>query len=150
MTARTRRPSRYPTSGSRRSTPRCSSRGNARPASTTMISPPVSKTVMFFPTSPRPPSGMIRSSLISAECMRVRRRALGQSLRGGRLEQAQALETASDRLALAVGRLDEREAKPTDLVPEEVQRALDGDRVDDHAQQLDRRDEFLVDRARPV
>src|SRR5918911_845241 len=46
-------------SGRIRSTPRCSSRGNARPASTITISPSSSKTVMFLPTSPRPPSGMI-------------------------------------------------------------------------------------------
>ena len=46
-------------SGSTRSTPRCSSRGNARPASTTTIVPSASNAVMFLPTSPRPPSGMI-------------------------------------------------------------------------------------------
>src|SRR5581483_4283864 len=51
---------RYEKSGSTRSTPRCSSRGNARPASTTTIEPSASYTVMFFPTSPRPPRGMIR------------------------------------------------------------------------------------------
>src|SRR5207248_3081681 len=39
---------------------RCSSRGNASPASTTIRSSPTSNTVMFFPTSPRPPRGMIR------------------------------------------------------------------------------------------
>ena len=66
-------------SGSSRSTPRCSSRGNASPASTTMISSPSSYTVMFLPTSPRPPSGMIRSvSLIGAESTGVRR---GEALR---------------------------------------------------------------------
>src|SRR5690242_11796407 len=48
-------------SGSTRSTPRCSSRGNASPASTTIASPEASYTVMFLPTSPRPPSGMIRT-----------------------------------------------------------------------------------------
>ncbi len=36
--------------------------GNARPASMTIVSPPISKTVMFFPTSPRPPRGMTRNS----------------------------------------------------------------------------------------
>ena len=45
--------------GRMRSTPRCSSRGNDIPASTTIRSSPISKTVMFFPTSPSPPSGMI-------------------------------------------------------------------------------------------
>ena len=58
--ARTGRPTRYEKSGSTRSTPKCSSRGNASPASTTMRSSPTSNTVMFLPTSPRPPSGMIR------------------------------------------------------------------------------------------
>ena len=46
--------------GGSRSTPRCSSRGNARPASTITIEPSASNTVMFFPTSPRPPRGMMR------------------------------------------------------------------------------------------
>src|SRR4029078_12493489 len=50
---------RYEKSGRTRSTPRCSSRGNARPASTTTISSSSSYTVRFFPTSPRPPSGVI-------------------------------------------------------------------------------------------
>src|SRR5262245_54542375 len=53
------RSARYDISGSTRSTPRCSSRGNARPASTTIASPAASYTVMFFPTSPRPPRGII-------------------------------------------------------------------------------------------
>ena len=51
--------------GSSRSTPRCSSRGNASPASTIRSSPPASYTVMFLPTSPRPPSGMIRSESLT-------------------------------------------------------------------------------------
>src|SRR4051812_1676423 len=51
---------RYVKSGRTRSTPRCSSRGNARPASMTTIASSASKTVMFLPTSPSPPSGMIR------------------------------------------------------------------------------------------
>ena len=54
---------RYEKSGRTRSTPKCSSRGNARPASTTIRSSPISNTVMFFPTSPSPPSGMIRSAV---------------------------------------------------------------------------------------
>src|SRR5262249_3969452 len=47
-------------SGRTRSTPRCSSRGNARPASITTIEPSHSIAVMFFPTSPRPPRATIR------------------------------------------------------------------------------------------
>src|SRR6266513_1137820 len=52
---------RYEKSGRIRSTPRCSSRGNASPASTTIASPSASTTVMFFPTSPSPPRAMIRT-----------------------------------------------------------------------------------------
>src|SRR5262245_17540736 len=59
-------------SGRSRSTPRCSSRGNARPASTTMISSPSSYTVMFLPTSSRPPSGMIRSESLTRLSLRAR------------------------------------------------------------------------------
>ena len=53
---------RYPKSGRITSTPRCSSRGNDMPASTTIRSPAASYTVMFLPTSPRPPSGITRST----------------------------------------------------------------------------------------
>src|SRR5581483_3921490 len=45
---------------STRSTPRCSSRGNASPASTTRLPCSCSNTVMFLPTSPSPPSGITR------------------------------------------------------------------------------------------
>src|SRR5437763_13545220 len=51
---------RYAKSGSTRSTPRCSSRGNASPASMTTIASSASTTIMFLPTSPRPPSGISR------------------------------------------------------------------------------------------
>src|SRR6188508_2533355 len=58
-------------SGRSRSTPRCSSRGKARPASTTTISSPSSYTVMFLPTSPRPPRGMIRSASLTRLSLRA-------------------------------------------------------------------------------
>ena len=44
-------------------------------------------------------------------------------------------------------RLDEREPEAADLVAEQVQRALDRDRVHDDAQEVDRRRELLVERA---
>ena len=52
---------RYVTSGMTRSMPSISSLGKIDPQSTTMMSSPYSKTVMFLPISSTPPSGMIRS-----------------------------------------------------------------------------------------
>src|SRR5579859_4432117 len=43
-----------------RSMPSISGSGKARPQSTTRISPAASMAVMFLPTSPTPPSGMMR------------------------------------------------------------------------------------------
>src|SRR4051794_24318054 len=47
-------------SGTTRSIPNISSSGNIRPQSITTMSSPYSKTYMFLPISPTPPSGMIR------------------------------------------------------------------------------------------
>src|SRR5262249_1580254 len=130
-------------SGRRRSTPRCSSRGNARPASTTRISPPSSYTVMFLPTSPRPPSGtMRRLSLI-----RLSLRLLGwrAALCDDALEQAEPLEAVAHRAALLVRRLDERQSEAADVMAEKVERRLDRDRVRRDAEQLDGRVELLVE-----
>src|SRR6266404_7560115 len=119
---------RYVKSGRTRSTPRCSSRGNARPASTTTIEPSASKTVMFLPTSPRPPSGMIRQTPITGQC----RRDLG----GRRAEDPSALEAAADLVELLLGRVDYWQAVSADLVPEQIERRLDRDRVCLHLQEV--------------
>src|SRR5260221_2540421 len=58
---------RYLMSGMTRSMPSISSSGNMRPASTRTMSSPCSITIMFFPTSPTPPSGMTRTEL-AKEC----------------------------------------------------------------------------------
>src|SRR5450759_3972070 len=50
-------------SGMTRSMPNISSSGNIRPQSMTTISSPYSKTYMFLPISPTPPSGMMRSGV---------------------------------------------------------------------------------------
>ena len=50
-------------SGMTRSMPNISSSGNMRPQSMTTISSPYSKTYMFLPISPTPPSGMMRSGV---------------------------------------------------------------------------------------
>src|SRR5438132_8071701 len=123
MTPRTMcsRSRRYAKSGRTRSTPRCSSRGNASPASTMTIESFASYAVMFFPTSPRPPSGMMRQTPIRA--------SVGPTLRRGRAEDAAALETASDLLELLLGRVDHREAEAANLMAEQVERRLDRDRV---------------------
>src|SRR5439155_13872052 len=50
-------------SGTTRSMPNISSSGNISPQSITTISSPYSKTYMFLPISPTPPSGMMRSGV---------------------------------------------------------------------------------------
>src|SRR5437762_7290998 len=50
-------------SGMTRSIPSICSSGNMRPASITRMSSPCSIAIMFFPISPTPPSGMIRTGL---------------------------------------------------------------------------------------
>src|SRR5204862_5616777 len=53
---------RYARSGAITSTPSaCSALENMRPQSITTRSPPDSTTMQFIPTSPRPPSGMMRT-----------------------------------------------------------------------------------------
>src|SRR5213592_1317613 len=49
-------------------------------------------------------------------------------LGGGRFQHPEPLEAAADARELLVGCLDEREAQPTDLLGEQVERALDRDR----------------------
>ncbi len=46
-----------------RSMPNISSSGNMSPQSMTTMSSPYSKTYMFLPISPTPPSGMMRSGV---------------------------------------------------------------------------------------
>ena len=70
-------------------------------------------------------------------------------LNGGRLEQAEALQTVSNRSALVVRRLHQREPETTHLVPEEVERALDRDRVDRDSQEVDGWTQLLVERTGP-
>src|SRR6202521_2833821 len=119
---------KYVKSGRTRSTPRCSSRGKARPASTTTIESSASKTVMFLPTSPRPPSGMMRQTPIGP--------SVGVDLGGGCAEDPGALEAAADPLELLLGRVDHREAVAPDLMPEQIQRRLDRNRVRLHLQEV--------------
>ena len=69
--------------------------------------------------------------------------------RDGR-EQPEPLEAVADRGGLGLVGLDEREPQAADLVPEQVERALDRDRVRLHPQELDRRPQLLVERARAV
>src|SRR5919206_3044295 len=96
---------RYVKSGRTRSTPRCSSRGNARPASTTTIESSDSYAVMFLPTSPSPPSGMILQTPIRLE-----------SLGRGGAEDAGTLEAAAHLLQLALGRVHHRQPEAAEVV----------------------------------
>ena len=97
--ARTRRGSRGSRSragrGRRRGARRAGTRARRRRRS---ISPASSNTVMFLPTSPRPPSGMMRSASLT----RWRSRTAMRRLFGtrGRLEQPEPLEAAADLRAL--------------------------------------------------
>src|SRR3954465_15607594 len=122
MTARMslRRSRSGPKSGRIRSTPRCSSRGNASPASTITSPPSASKTVMFFPTSPRPPSGVIRVQPIRPPSLDARV-----------LEDAGALQARADPSLLVVARLDERKPQAAEVPAGHVQRRLDLDRPDE-------------------
>ena len=56
----------------------------------------------------------------------------------GRLEEPEPREAVANAVALVVGRLDERQPVPADLVAEQIQRGLDRDRVADDSQELDR------------
>src|SRR5581483_4695176 len=129
---------RYAKSGSTRSTPRCSSRGNARPASTTTIESSASYTVMFLPTSPRPPSGMI---------LQVPN---AKSLGRGGAEHARTLQARAYLVDLVVRRLDHRQTEAAGLVAEEVQRRLDRDRVRDDSQEVEGRRHLVVQAPRAV
>src|SRR3954468_4504333 len=93
---------------------------------------------MFLPTSPRPPSGMMRHAPIGAESRPLRRRGC---------EKARALEAGTDLYELVLVRLDHREPVPADLVAGEVQRRLDRDRVRLDSQEVVRGLLLLVQRA---
>src|SRR5579859_1491166 len=93
---------------------------------------------MFFPISPSPPSGMIRIPVTRASLTGWVRGAL----RGN--EHAEPFEAVPDALLLVLVRLDQRQPEPAHLVPEDVERGLDRDRVRLHLQQLVRRGHRLV------
>ncbi len=83
-------------SGSTRSMPSISAVGNISPVSTTTIRPWCSTTVMFFPISPSPPRGVIRTGELK----------LGRA----RSQQPARLERLADHGALIVVGLDHRQA----------------------------------------
>src|SRR3954447_4543029 len=141
---------REPKSGTITSTPRCSSRRNAMPASTTMHRPSASYTVMFFPTSPRPPRGNTRNTSAIGRSLGMKPRAVAPNGGvSGRDEQAEPLETPADGGDLLGRRRRDRQAMAADGVTEQVERGLDGDRVRLDLQQLVRRVELAVELARP-
>src|SRR6476646_4243692 len=108
---------RYEKSGSTRSMPTISAVGKRSPTSTTTMLPSYSRTIMFLPISPSPPSGRTRSVELTG-----RLRVCG-------LQEAVVLECAADRGLLGLVGLDEREPQAADPVAQQVQRGLDGDRV---------------------
>ena len=73
-------------------------------------------------------------------------RGWGGCVELGRDEQAEAVEAGAHLRDLVLGRLDERQPQPADLVAEEVERRLDGDRVRDDLQQVVGRLQLVVDR----
>src|SRR5712692_2628917 len=93
---------------------------------------------MFLPTSPRPPSGMIRMPVTAASLAGVVSGALGRD------ERAEALETVADARQLVLGRLDERQPEAAHVMAEEVEGGLDRDRVRLHLEQLVRGTQGLV------
>src|SRR5215218_4088170 len=96
--------------------PTISAVGKRSPTSTTTIRSSYSRTIMFLPISPSPPSGRTRN---------VPEANLGL----GGLQQAVALERAPDRRLLVLVGLDEREAQAADPMAEHVQGRLHRDRV---------------------
>src|SRR5437868_5355595 len=88
---------------------------------------------MFLPTSPRPPSGMIRQT---------------PKLCADRLEYAGALETGANLRELLLRRLHHGETVAADLVSEEVDRSFDRNRVGLDLQEVVRRRELDVHLAR--
>src|SRR5664279_1720503 len=143
-------------SGRTRSMPSISSRGNARPQSTTTILPRYSTAVMFLPISPIPPSGMILSVFsaivffypLCQSYMRPPAPALGAVCRRpsnpcvAALEQSEPLELAFDQAPFVVGGFDERQAQAADLVAEHVQGRLQRYRVARHEERRDQRRKF--------
>src|SRR6266550_399068 len=89
-------------SGMTRSIPNISSSGNMSPASMTRMSSPISSASMFFPISPTPPSGMIRSGGLAKERDLLRGLLfglLGLHRRRGREVQRERREVGNQRVA---------------------------------------------------
>src|ERR1700730_14713272 len=103
--------------------PTISAVGKRRPTSTTRMRSSYSRTVMFLPISPSPPSGRTRSLPPATLCP-------------GRREQAVALEHLVHLEGLVFGGLDERQAQPADPMAEHVERGLDGSRARGQEQRL--------------
>src|SRR3954463_6894831 len=140
---------RYEKSGRTRSIPSISLVGNIRPVSTTTISSPYSTTVMFLPISPRPPSGRMRTAVMSgtsrspADCCQ----ALACAARN---QQAVLLECRPDRRPLVLARRNHRQPHVVLDDAQHLERGLHRNwvRGDDRGV-VDRR-EALVDLARAV
>ena len=130
-------------SGRTRSTPRCSSRGNASPASTTTMI--VAVLVHRHVLADLAEAAERHDPEDPVHRLSVRRFGLD----GGAVEQPEPLEARPHRVALLGRRLDERQAMAADVVSEDVQRRLDRERVRRHAEEVDRRPELLVQLARP-
>src|SRR3954454_4404979 len=116
---------RYEKSGRTRSMPTISAVGKRSPTSTTTMLSSYSRTIMFLPISPSPPSGRTRRD----EAISGPRAGSEEPLRVRRLQQAVALERAADRRLLVLVGLDQRQAQTTDAVAEQVERRLHRDRV---------------------
>src|SRR5438445_7484322 len=92
-----------------RSIPSISSSGNMSPASTTRMSSPISSASMFFPISPTPPRGMIRSGGLAKERDLLRGLLLGLlGLHGRRSREVQRERREVRNKRVAQGRLMQR------------------------------------------
>src|SRR5436305_1934246 len=126
--------------------PSISAVGNISPVSTTTIRSSYSTTVMFFPISPRPPSGRTFKAPLKAAPPR-----LPDGSPWTRSKQPGGLERRADESALVLCRRDHRQPQRIALEhAEHLQRRLDRDRVGrDHGRLVDRL-QLGVDPPHPV
>src|SRR5919107_1636067 len=118
--------------------PTISAVGKRSPTSTTTIRSSYSTTVMFLPISPSPPRGRTRNGPLNSD---------PGSSRGS--DQAAPGEHLADRRQLVLVGLDVGKARGADVVAEQLQRRLRGDRRRRDAQRGEDRQQALVDR-RPL
>src|SRR5690242_953625 len=116
------------------------------PVSTTTISSPYSTTVMFFPISPRPPSGRMRRAVT-----RRSRAYSGVALAGAaRDEKPVVLQRHPDRRPLVVARGHHRESHVVVEDAQHLERRLHRNGIRRQEGGVVDREQALVDLPRPI